>query len=87
MLPAVASTITPPAFSRPSASAASIIESAMRSLIEPPGFWFSSLRNRRHGPVSSRVTSSIGVRPISSRDERTAGGSMDSVGRRSIGQD
>ena len=35
-----------------------------RSLIEPPGFWFSSFRNSWHGPVSSRRTASIGVRPI-----------------------
>jgi hypothetical protein len=34
----VASTTVPPGFKRPSASAAAIMERAMRSLIEPPGF-------------------------------------------------
>ena len=37
-----------------SRSAASIIDSATRSLIDPPGFWFSSLRNSRQRPVSRR---------------------------------
>src|SRR5438874_7473972 len=36
----------------------------MRSLMEPPGFWDSSLRNSWQGPVSMRVTSTIGVLPI-----------------------
>src|SRR5437899_356389 len=49
---------------RPSLSAAPIIDSAMRSLIEPPGFWFSSLRNRRHGPASRRFTSTSGLLPL-----------------------
>ena len=72
MLPAVASTITPPGFSRPSRSAASIIVSAILSLIEPPGLALSSFRNRRHGPVSKApVISIIGVWPISSRAEAT----------------
>ena len=44
------------ACSRPSCSAAAIIDRAMRSLIEPPGFWLSSLTNRRQRPVSSRVS-------------------------------
>src|SRR5690606_1349720 len=61
--------MVPPGFSQPAFSAASIIDRAMRSLMEPPGFWLSSFRNRRHGPVSIRVTSTIGVLPIrSSRD-------------------
>ena len=38
----------------------------MRSLIDPPGFWLSSLTNSRQGPVSSRVISTSGVLPISS---------------------
>jgi hypothetical protein len=66
--------MVPPGLSRPSASAASIIERAMRSLIEPPGFWFSSLRNRRQTPVSMWVTSTIGVSPIRSRAERAVVG-------------
>src|SRR5580692_4262485 len=62
--------IVSPGLIRPSRSAASIIESPMRSLIEPPGFWFSSLANSRHGPVPSRVSSIMGVLPISSSAER-----------------
>ncbi len=38
----------------------------MRSLMDPPGFWLSSLTKSRHGPVSSRVISTSGVLPISS---------------------
>ena len=64
MLPAVASTTVPPVSRRPSSSAAAIMESAMRSLIEPPGFWLSSLTNRRQRPVSRRVNSTRGVLPI-----------------------
>ncbi len=64
MLPAVASISVPPGLSEPSRSAASTIDSAMRSLIEPPGFWFSSFRNSLHLPVSSRFTSTSGVPPI-----------------------
>ena len=66
VLPAVASTMVPPGFSQPSRSAASIIETAIRSLIEPPGLELSSLRNRRQGPVSMLRTSTIGVWPIMS---------------------
>src|SRR5690606_11572171 len=63
--------MVPPGFSQPAFSAASIIDRAMRSLIEPPGFWLSSFRNRRQGPVSIRVTSTIGVLPIRSSSEPT----------------
>jgi hypothetical protein len=52
--------------SRPSASAASIMDLPMRSLIEPPGLRSSSFRNSRQGPVSMRVTSCIGVLPMAS---------------------
>src|SRR5258706_5461014 len=45
------------------------MESAMRSLIEPPGFWFSSLRNSWQRPRSRRVASIMGVLPIRSRTE------------------
>ena len=51
---------------RPSRSAASIIAVAIRSLIEPPGFWFSSLTKSSHGPVSRRVSRTSGVLPIRS---------------------
>ena len=42
MLPEVGSTITPPGFSSPLRSAASMMRSAMRSLDEPPGFRYST---------------------------------------------
>src|ERR1700679_2981667 len=71
VLPAVASTIVPPGLSLPSRSAASIIDLPMRSLIEPPGFWLSSLTNRRHGPVSNLLSSTIGVLPIRSSADLT----------------
>jgi hypothetical protein len=51
---------------RPSRSAASIMARPMRSLIEPPGFCDSSLRNSVQGPVSKRLTRTSGVLPISS---------------------
>src|SRR6476620_11851341 len=41
------------------------MERPMRSLIEPPGFWFSSLRNSSQGPVSVEATRTSGVLPIS----------------------
>src|SRR5918997_5995780 len=59
--------IVAPGVSVPSRSAASIIDSAMRSLIEPVGFWFSSFTKSWHGPVSMRVISSNGVSPIRRR--------------------
>ena len=71
MLPAVASMMVPPGFRFPSRSAASIIASATRSLIEPVGFWFSSFTKSWQGPVSIRVISTSGVSPMS---ERMAGG-------------
>lgn len=43
LLPEVGSTITPPNLSAPDFSAASTIDSAMRSLIEPPGLLRSDL--------------------------------------------
>ena len=64
VLPAVASMMVPPGSSVPSRSAASIIDLPMRSLIEPPGFWFSSFRNSRHGPASSFLASMSGVLPM-----------------------
>ena len=67
MLPAVASTMRPPFFSLPDFSASSTMVTAMRSLIELPGFIDSIFTNSLHGPVSMRVISSIGVFPIKSR--------------------
>ena len=66
VLPLVASTIVVrPGSIRPSASAASIIATPMRSLTEPPGLNISSLAKtspRRVRPAS-RVSCTIGVRP------------------------
>ena len=64
MLPLVGSTITPPGFSRPARSAASIIGSAIRSFTEPPGFMCSSLATSRgRTSVASRSRATSGVRP------------------------
>ena len=61
MLPDVGSTIVPPGRRRPSRSAASISETATRSLIEPPGL------------SDSTFATSCGVRPAPRRDSRTSG--------------
>ena len=70
VLPEVGSTIVPPGFSLPSASAFSIIAKPIRSLTEPPGFRYSSFarsRGRTPRPIASSRT--IGVLPTSSRTE------------------
>src|SRR5687768_12083162 len=62
VLPLVGSTITPPGFRSPAASAASIIGSAMRSLTDPPGFMCSSfptILGRTSAPSRSRATSGV----------------------------
>src|SRR3546814_15313792 len=41
----------------------------MRSLIEPPGFWFSSFRYSSQAPASRRRALTMGVSPMSSRTE------------------
>ena len=61
VLPEVGSTIVPPGFRRPSASAASTILIATRSLIEPPGLKYSTL------------ATTCGVSPAAMRDRRTSG--------------
>src|SRR6185436_19499420 len=59
--------------------------------IEPPGFWLSILRNRRHLPAPMRVTSTNGVLPIKSSTccagtKRSPGAkSMDGCRRRTSG--
>src|SRR5690606_8644941 len=58
----------------PDFSAASIIESPMRSLIEPPGFWLSSFRKSSQEPVSNVCSLTSGVLPISPRTPRVGGG-------------
>ena len=67
MLPEVGSTMVPPGLSSPSRSAASIIGPAMRSLIEPPGFMYSSLASSVAPPAGCTWGKrTIGVRPIRS---------------------
>src|SRR5687768_17171321 len=61
VLPEVGSTIVPPGLSRPSASAASTIRIATRSLIEPPGLKYSTL------------ATTWGVSPAAMRERRTSG--------------
>ncbi len=75
MLPEVGSTIVPPGWSSPDASAASIIRVAMRSFTDPPGFRYSTFA-RTSGPSEpvsgrSRVRPSrtSGVLPIRSMTE------------------
>src|SRR4051812_10536356 len=56
-----------PGASRPSFSAASIIDRAIRSFTDPNGFWLSSLaRMRTRGLGLSALTSTSGVFPIMS---------------------
>jgi hypothetical protein len=62
--------IVPPAFSRPSCSAASIRRIATRSLIEPPGLNSSSLATIcGASPAPMRLRRTSGVSPIVSRME------------------
>ena len=57
-----------PGLKRPCFSASSIIERAILSFTEPPGFWPSSLaRMRTAGFGLSDETSTSGVLPIRSR--------------------
>src|SRR5258708_6540998 len=67
VLPAVASMSVPPGLRSPERSAASTMANAIRSFIEPVGFWFSSFIKSRHWPLSNRVHSTRGVLPISER--------------------
>src|SRR5438128_4170627 len=67
VLPLVGSSSARPGSSSPDASAASIIAFAMRSLIEPVGFWPSSFAKIRVSPTGDSSTS--GVLPISSSSE------------------
>src|SRR5688500_4026488 len=68
VLPEDDSMIVWPGSRTPSFSASSIIDRAMRSFTEPPGFWPSSFTSRRtDGFGLSELTSSSGVLPIRSR--------------------
>ena len=70
MLPDVGSTIVPPRRSSPSRSAASIIATATRSLIEPPGLRYSTFATTCGvSPAASRDSRTSGVRPTASRIE------------------
>src|SRR5665213_2916894 len=66
VLPDVGSTIVPPGFSAPDLSASSIIESAIRSLIEPPGLARSDFTQTSASP-NSRLIRMCGVPPMVSR--------------------
>ena len=63
VLPEVGSTMVPPGFRAPLSSAASIIASAMRSLIEPPGLLRSDLIHTS-ASGNSRAARMCGVPPI-----------------------
>lgn len=54
----------------PRCSALTMIDNAMRSLIDPPGFWLSILTKRRHLPVSNLFSSTTGVSPIRSSTDK-----------------
>ena len=66
MLPDVGSTIVPPGWSSPLASAASIIRAAIRSFTEPPGLRYSTLAS-----TSGAATASVGRSRVV--DSRTSG--------------
>ncbi len=68
VLPEEGSMRVSPDWSRPCFSASSIMQRAMRSLTEPPGFWPSSFtRIRARGLGLSALTSTSGVSPMRSR--------------------
>src|SRR6266852_4051126 len=67
VLPLVGSSSSRPGSSSPAASAAWIIVFAIRSLVEPVGFWPSSFAYSRVPGGASRVNSTSGVRPTRSR--------------------
>src|SRR5712692_7005541 len=67
VLPLVGSSSSRPGSSSPAASAAWIIVFAIRSLVEPVGFWPSSFAYSRMPGGASRVNSTSGVRPTRSR--------------------
>ena len=65
VLPEVGSTIVSPGLSTPRASASRIMPSAVRSLIDPPGFAPSSLiQTSAICGVATRSSRTTGVRPI-----------------------
>src|SRR4051794_9167206 len=85
VLPEVGSTIVPPGRNRPSRSAASIIATATRSLIEPPGLRYSTLATSWDvRPAPKRDSRTSGVQPIASRIEDAMAGAVgdETVGAR-----
>ena len=70
VLPLVGSTIVPPGFSSPDASAASIMRSAIRSFTEPPGFMYSTFASTCASmPCATECRRTSGVLPMSSTTE------------------
>ena len=67
MLPEVGSTIVPPGFSSPDASAASTMRRAMRSLTLPPGLKYSILASTgAASPAATGPSRTSGVFPTRS---------------------
>ena len=64
VLPLVGSTIVPPGFSLPEASASSIIARAIRSLIDPPGLERSDFSQTWALSPKIRLTRICGVLPM-----------------------
>ena len=69
VLPLVGSTIVMPGVSRPRNSASSIIESAIRSLMLPPGFARSSFIHTSTRVPKRRESRTCGVLPMVPRME------------------
>jgi hypothetical protein len=68
VFPLVPSMMTPPGFNAPLVSASSIILSAIRSLIELPGFVVSTLAYTVHGKsLVMELSFTIGVFPMVSK--------------------
>jgi hypothetical protein len=70
VLPDVGSTMVPPGPSSPSASAASIMRTAMRSFTDPPGLRYSTLASTvAVSPAVTLVSRTRGVPPTRSTTE------------------
>src|SRR3954454_16521855 len=85
VLPLVGSRMVSPGWSFPSFSAASIIEMAARSLIDPVGLWSSSLAHSRTsgvGDSDGSPTSGVPPRESTREAKRAIGGSAAGDGRK-----
>src|SRR3989442_10662858 len=81
VLPLVGSSSSRPGCSSPDVSAASIIAFAPGSLIDPVGFWPSSLaKMRTDGFGASRLSSTSGVFPTRERRLSATRGALDTAG-------